>query len=98
MDNSKRHESIPLYKKYNASENPHYDNYDAIEVSRVAEIPVNFFGAMGVPITFLDKYNPEQFVIFGIDRYIEGNCTPNKRFTIDGKELYARVVIRRKGD
>ncbi|MDR1842111.1 MAG: adenine-specific methyltransferase EcoRI family protein [Holophagales bacterium] len=97
MDNPKRHEEITLYKKYNPAEYPQYDNYDAIEVSKTAEIPVDYDGAMGVPITFLDKYNPEQFEIIGIDRYTEGNKTPGKRMTINGKEIYARILIKRKG-
>jgi hypothetical protein len=72
-----------------------YDNYDAIEVPFTNAIPSDHDGAMGVPISFLDKYCPEQFEILGIDRYIEGNSTPNKRFMISGKEVYARIVIRR---
>ena len=68
MEHSKRHEEIPLYKKYTPSEYPTYDNYDAIEVGKVADIPADYFGAMGVPITFLDKYNPDQFEIVGITK------------------------------
>ena len=96
MDNPKRHDTIPLFKRYTPENYPNYDNYDAIEVGKVADIPCDYSGAMGVPITFLDKFNPEQFEILGIDRYIEGNSTPNKRFTIEGKEIYARVVIKLK--
>jgi hypothetical protein len=66
LDISKRHEELILYKKYSPEEYPKYDNYDAIEVSRVTEIPSDYEGAMGVPITFLDKHNPEQFEILGI--------------------------------
>lgn len=66
MDNPKRHEVIPLFKRYNAADYPSYDNYDAIEVGKTNEIPMDWDGAMGVPITFLDKYNPEQFEILGI--------------------------------
>ena len=66
LDVSIRHEELKLYKTYNAKEYPKYDNYDAIEVSKVAEIPVNYDGVMGVPITFIDKYNPEQFEIIGL--------------------------------
>jgi len=98
LDHKKRHEYIPLYKKYSSQEYPRYDNYDAIEVSRVENIPIDWDGAMGVPITFLDKYNPEQFKILGIDRYIDGNKTPNKRMQINGKELYARIIIVRQKD
>jgi hypothetical protein len=65
MDVPVRHEQIPLYKKYTPKEYPKYDNYDAIDVGKVAEIPADYFGEMGVPITFLDKYNPEQFSIVG---------------------------------
>ena len=66
MDFDERHEDLVLYKKYSPSEYPQYDNYDAINVNKVAEIPVNYEGVMGVPITFLDNYNPEQFEIIGI--------------------------------
>lgn len=96
IDHSKRHESITLYKKYNAEEYPHYDNYDAIEVSRVAEIPYDFDGVMGVPITFLDKYNPQQFEILGIAnsaRWIGYKCYT----LIGGKKIYNRLLIKRKG-
>jgi len=68
MDNPKRHEEIPLFKKYTPAQYPAYDNYDAIEVGKVAEIPVDYDGVMGVPITFLDSYNPEQFEIVGITK------------------------------
>ena len=87
---------IDLYKYYTPTDYPHYDNFDAIEVSKIHEIPQDWTGKMGVPITFLDKYNPKQFEILGLDRYIEGNKTPNKRFMINGKEIYARLVIKRK--
>jgi len=63
LDITKRHEELVLYKKYNPEEYPKYDNYDAIEVSRYLDIPMDYEGVMGVPITFLDKYNPEQFEI-----------------------------------
>ena len=64
----KRHQKLILYKKQKRTpeEYPKYDNYDAIEVSRVAEIPGDYEGAMGVPISFLDKFNPHQFQILGI--------------------------------
>jgi hypothetical protein len=61
LDHTKRHEEMILWKKYTPEEYPHYDNYDAIEVSKISEIPMDWNGAMGVPITFLDKYNPDQF-------------------------------------
>jgi hypothetical protein len=65
LEISKRHEDLILYKKYNPEEYPKYDNYDAIEVDKVAEIPMDYEGFIGVPITFLGKYNPEQFKIVG---------------------------------
>ncbi len=68
LDIQKRHEELILYKKYNKEEYPKYDNYGAIEVSKTSEIPVDYNEVMGVPITFLDKYNPAQFEILGITR------------------------------
>lgn len=65
MDFESRHEDIPLYKRYSAQDYPKYYNYDAIDVSKTAEIPCDYDGPMGVPITFLDKYNPTQFEILG---------------------------------
>lgn len=67
LEHKKRHEPLILYKHYSADEYPKYDNYDAINVNKVAEIPCDYEGVMGVPITFLDKYNPEQFEILGLD-------------------------------
>lgn len=66
MDIQKRHEDLILYKEYSPEEYPSYINYDAIEVARTELIPKDFDGIMGVPITFMDKYNPEQFEIIGI--------------------------------
>lgn len=66
LDHRKRHENIILYKNYSPNEYPKYENYDAIDVSKTAEIPCDYDGKMGVPITFMDKYNPEQFEIIGI--------------------------------
>lgn len=66
LDHKKRHEELILWKRYSSEEYPHYDNYDAINVNKVAEIPMDWGGVMGVPITFLDKYNPDQFEVMGI--------------------------------
>ena len=98
LEHSKRNGDIILYETYKGNEDyfPHYDNYDAINVNKVNEIPKDYTGAMGVPITFLGKHNPEQFEILGLDRYIKGNKTPNKRFTNNNKERYARIVIKNK--
>lgn len=74
---------------------PKYDNYNAINVDRTDEIPLDYDGVMGVPITFLDKHNPKQFEILGLDRYIEDNPNYGKRFSIKNKETYARILIRK---
>ena len=66
LDHRKRHEKMPLWKNYAPDEHPTYDNYDAINVDKVADIPDDYDGMMGVPITFLDKHNPDQFEILGI--------------------------------
>jgi len=66
LDYPKRHEDLILYKTYNPTDYPKYDNYDAVEVSEVSEIPVDHDGVMGVPITFLNRHNPDQFEIVGI--------------------------------
>jgi hypothetical protein len=78
-----RHEGIPLYKKYNPAEYPKYDNYDAIEVSKTADIPMDYPGVMGVPITFIDKYNPDQFELLGMTsgrREFSKKAWPTKRY------------------
>ena len=66
LDINKRHEDLILYKNYTPEEYPKYENFDAINVNITKDIPVDYSGAMGVPITFLDKYNPEQFEIIGL--------------------------------
>ena len=96
LPHNKRTEPLDLYKKYNPKEYPQYDNYNAINVNKVADIPMDYDGVMGVPITFLDKYNPEQFEIVGLDRYVEDNPHYGHRFSINRKETYARILIRRK--
>lgn len=81
MDISKRHESLILYKKYTPEEYPSYDNYDAIEVSRAKDIPEDYFGAMGVPITFLERHNPDQFEILGITDRDNNSGLKTKEYT-----------------
>lgn len=66
IDYSARHEKLILYMPYSPDKNPRYDNYDAVEVGKTAEIPCDYYGVMGVPITFIDKFNPEQFEIIGM--------------------------------
>lgn len=70
LDHAKRHEELILYKPYSPDEYPKYDNYDAIEVNKTTNIPMDYAGAMGVPITFLDKYNPDQFEILGLSQKV----------------------------
>lgn len=105
LDIAKCHEKLILRKHYLPEEYPHYDNYDAINVNKVSEIPCDYDGVMGVPITFFDKYNPEQFEIIGHTR--SGDTTEevnalrldmNNRDAgiINGKRLYARILIRKK--
>ena len=97
LDHKKRHEELILWKRYSPEEYPTYDNYDAINVNKVAEIPYDYDGEMGVPITFIDKYNPDQFDIIGLDRPIMSKLTGKVScFYLNGKELYSRIVIRRK--
>ena len=100
LDYKQRHEDIILFRNYSPENYPKYDNYDAIEVSKTADIPCDYFGVMGVPITFLDKYNPDQFEILGCS-YIYGDCGKHFEGTswgckIDGKDIYKRLFIRRK--
>jgi hypothetical protein len=102
MDTPKRHEWITFYKHYSPEEFPHYDNYDAIEVGRVADIPMDWPGVMGVPITFLDRFNPEQFEILGctanglVPKSLKiGNFRTYNNPFINGKPIYQRIVIKR---
>ena len=102
LEIEKRHENLILYKAYNPSDYPKFDNYDAINVDKTSDIPMDYYGIMGVPITFLDKYNPEQFeIIDAIGRYsmIYGPTpeTQGKYLTdVYGKHKYARILIRRR--
>ena len=91
LDHRKRHEDLILYKKYSPDEYPKYDNYDAINVNKTEHIPVDYGGKMGVPITFLDKHNPDQFQII---RFRKGN--DDKDLSINGKCPYFRIVIRNR--
>ncbi len=106
LEHGRRHQPLPLmtmadnlkfsrHKEVKEAGYSRYDNYDAIEVPFTDAIPGDYDGAMGVPISFLDKYCPEQFKILGLDRYIADNPHYGHRFTINEKETYARIVIRR---
>ena len=96
LDYRQRHEDLVLYETYSPEKYPKYDNYDAINVDRTNEIPADYDGVMGVPITILDKYSPEQFEILGLDRYVEDNPHYGHRFLLNGRETYARILIRRR--
>jgi hypothetical protein len=89
LDTTKRHETLTLYKRYTPEEYPRYDNSDAVEVGTYMDIPLDYKGVMGLPITFLDKYNPDQFEIVGFRKGDDG-----KDLSIKGKSLYFRVLIR----
>ena len=96
LDIQKRHEELTLYKKYSSEEYPHYDNYDAINVDKTADIPCDYDGVMGVPITYLDKHNPDQFEIIGL---MASTCIDEYNFGypyINGVKKYARILIRKR--
>jgi hypothetical protein len=107
LDTTKRHELMTLYEKYSPEDYPRYDNYDAIDVGKTAKIPKDYYGDMGVPDTFLDKYNPDQFELVGIPTGNSGKeigVTKNYRgrtdisVTRNGRTScpYSRIIIRRK--
>ncbi len=109
LEHSKRHETLDLWKHYTPEEYPRYFNYDAIEVGKTADIPCDYDGEMGVPITFLDKYNPNQFEIMGQSLELAdmakvkarlGKAGGGPRFYIEKNgelvRLYERIVIRRR--
>ena len=99
LEHEKRHEKLKLQRRYKPEWYPQYDNYDAIEVEHVREIPKDYLGIMGVPVSFMDKYCPEQFQIVGCS-YSFGDPGCHHDGTpwgclIDGRDTYKRVFIRR---
>ncbi|MCX6706169.1 MAG: adenine-specific methyltransferase EcoRI family protein [Candidatus Woesebacteria bacterium] len=104
IDYEERHEDLMLYKKYTPEEYPKYDNYNAINVDKTADIPMDYAGAIGVPITFLDKYNPKQFELISSNDIRLNNAVPfkehglikDKDSAISGKPTYVRIVIKNK--
>ena len=103
LDHNKRHELLDLVCRYSPEEYPRYDNYDAINVDKTSDIPCNYAGIMGVPITFLDKYNPEQFEIIGmtenniaLSQYWLKGFPKYDRPYINGERKYPRILIRNK--
>ena len=100
ISHSKRNLPLDLYKKYNPKDYPKYDNYDAINVDKVTDIPMDYDGVMGVPITFLDKYCPTQFEIMGMaednGKGQSGKANwdgLNPHCVINGKNKYKRIFI-----
>ena len=106
LDHNKRHEELYLSERYDSNSYPKYDNYDAINVDETKNIPKDWKGAMGVPISFLDKYNPDQFEIIGMDHDVKNGLLPhivNPEWTgkidrgyVEGKRLYSRILIRNR--
>ena len=103
LDHDKLHEPLVLTARYSPERYPTYDNYDAIEVSKTKDIPADYYGAMGVPITFLDKYCPEQFEIVGTsdngavaERYKLQHFKTHNEPYVSGRKVYKRLFIRRK--
>jgi cytochrome c-type biogenesis protein CcmE len=100
IDHNKRHEELILVKRYygNEASYPRYDNYDAIEVSKSQDIPMDYEGVMGVPITFLTKYNPDQFELVGCNRGVDQdpNGVYGKGSYLNGKETFKRLFIRNR--
>ena len=94
LDHKKRHEELVLFAHYNEEDYPKYDDYDVINVDKTSDIPCDYNELMGVPISFLDKYNPEQFEIVGIDDHrVDWR---GKGPSLKGKILYRRIIIRKK--
>ena len=94
IDIEKRHENLTLFRNYTPDKYPKYDDYDAINVDKTVDIPCDYFGIMGVPITFIDKHNPDQFEILGLDDH--RGAWLGHGPSLNGKTLYRRIIIRRK--
>jgi hypothetical protein len=98
LDINKRHEELILYKKYNKAEYPKFDNYNAINVNTTKDIPCDYKGEMGVPITFIDKYNPNQFEIVGQMATTKVNKFNHGYPYVNRKKIYARILIKNKNN
>lgn len=96
LDTERRHEDMVLFRHYSPEAYPEYDNYNAIEVNKTADIPCDYYGVIGVPITFMTKHNPEQFSIVGVLNSGSGNEYDFAKAILNGKQLYARILIQRK--
>lgn len=98
LDISKRHEEAILYETYSPEKYPRYDNYDAIEVSQASKIPIDYDGVMGVPITFLDKYSPDQFEIVGIGKAPLGKTTKTYPQQVQVSKTGVRTAVSKLND
>jgi len=103
LETAKRHEDLILYKKYTPEEYPKYDNYDAINVNKVKDIPMDYDGVMGVPITFMTKHNPRQFEIIGAsdngaidDKYKSPHFKRHNEPYVNKNKKYKRLFIRNR--
>lgn len=96
IENKRRSEEVVLYKKYNEAEYPKFDTYDAINIDNYTDIPMDYYGAMGVPMTFLGHYNPNQFEIIGKLNHDRPKSYDYGKSIVNGKEIYARLLIRRR--
>ena len=96
LDNANMHDPIDLYKRYTPEEYPKYDNYDAINVDKTCEIPMDYYGVMAVPITFFDKYCKDQFEIIGYACNGSNNQFDYCKPIIKGKNIYKRLLIKRR--
>ncbi|GHT36278.1 putative adenine-specific methylase [Planctomycetales bacterium] len=108
LDHKQRHEELRLCRSYTPEKYPKYDNYNAVEVSKTSEIPIpeTYDGVMGIPVSFLEKYNPDQFEIVGADYDVKLGLLPElvnpkwkgklDRGYLNGERLYARLLIRHK--
>ena len=97
FDHKKRHKKIILFRQYIPDEYQKYDNYDAINVDKYIDIPADYNGVMGVPVTFLDKYNPDQFeIISNSGYYAPDSYSLIGAIYINGKKLFKRIAIKRK--
>ena len=96
LDCTSHNEFIDLYKHYSPDEYPKYDNYDAIEVSKVCNIPIDYDGVISVPISFLDKYCKDQFEIIGCAFNGSNNQFDYFKPIINGKNIYKRILIKRR--
>ena len=97
LDHGRRHAKLPLWRRYSPDEYPRYDHYDIINVDRVENIPDDYEGVMGVPITFLGKHNPDQFAILGLSnavRWLEFECITKIR----NRNIYNRILIQKNAD